>query len=498
MATIHLGRLLGPVGFSRTVAIKRLHPSLAKDPEFVRALLDEARLATRIRHPNVVPTLDLVATEGEVFVVMEFVLGESLDKLMRLAQSRGDAIPLPITATVIVGALHGLHAAHEACDERGEPLGIVHRDVSPHNVLVGIDGAAHVIDFGVAKASGRAQVTAEGRIKGKLSYMPPEQLMGNALDRRADVFAASIIMWEMLTGQRLFQGIDQRDVVARVMRGKVDAPRKHVPSLSGALDAIVMRGLTRDLSRRFATARDMAVAIESETPLAPASQVASWVEALARDVLAERRRRVAEIEREPAAPNTDELEADELEPDELEPDELNEDALNADEARVAETDWSLRSAAHTGVTRPIAAHVASGVRSQPAPESGRRRTAARGDRRWLLGGATVALVVLGSEAIRQFQGRWLRGDETRTVEHPAASGIVRIPALPLAKAPSPQVANVPGANPPATRPRVRPLPVSSAPTAPPATASPSLKRCDPPFWYDDAGDKRYYRECTDR
>ena len=140
MATVHFGRLLGPVGFSRTVAIKRLHPQFAKDPEFVSMFLDEARLAARIRHPNVVPTLDVVATQGELFLVMDYVQGESLSKLIRIAREQGGCIPGRITAGILVGALHGLHAAHEAKNERGEPLGIVHRDISPQNVLVGSDG----------------------------------------------------------------------------------------------------------------------------------------------------------------------------------------------------------------------------------------------------------------------------------------------------------------------------------------------------------------------
>src|SRR5262245_394878 len=150
MATVHLGRLLGPVGFSRTVAIKRLHAQFATDPEFVSMFLDEARLAARIRHPNVVPTLDVVATEGELFVVMEYVHGESLSRLIKEEARNGRRIPPRIAASLISGTLQGLHAAHEARDERGNPLNIVHRDVSPQNILVGSDGIARVLDFGVA------------------------------------------------------------------------------------------------------------------------------------------------------------------------------------------------------------------------------------------------------------------------------------------------------------------------------------------------------------
>src|SRR5207247_8656477 len=135
------------------------------------------------------------------FVVMDFVLGDSLARLLRAARDRGERTPLPIAAAIMVNVLHGLHAAHEAKNERGEPLGLVHRDVSPQNVLVGADGAAHVIDFGVAKAAGRAQITRDGQLKGKLSYMAPEQLRGGFVDRRVDVFGASIVLWETLTGQ---------------------------------------------------------------------------------------------------------------------------------------------------------------------------------------------------------------------------------------------------------------------------------------------------------
>src|SRR5580700_4657373 len=150
MASVHFGRLLGAAGFSRTVAIKRLHPHLADEPEFLSTLIDEARLAARIHHPNVVPTLDVESAEGELLVVMEYVRGESLARLLRAESARGRRLPLSIASAIVIGALHGLHAAHEATSDRGAPLGIVHRDVSPHNILVGVDGMARVIDFGVA------------------------------------------------------------------------------------------------------------------------------------------------------------------------------------------------------------------------------------------------------------------------------------------------------------------------------------------------------------
>src|SRR6478736_1694730 len=165
MATVHIGRLLGPVGFARTVAIKRLHPHYAKDPEFVSMFLDEARLAARIRHPNVVPTLDVVALDGELFLVMEYVQGESFARLVREARRARLDVPPEVISAIVVGALNGLHAAHEATSERGEPLNIVHRDVTPQNILVGSDGVARLLDFGVAKAAGSLHATTrDGQI----------------------------------------------------------------------------------------------------------------------------------------------------------------------------------------------------------------------------------------------------------------------------------------------------------------------------------------------
>jgi serine/threonine protein kinase len=298
MATVHIGRLIGPVGFSRTVAIKRMHPNLSKDPEFVSMFLDEARLAARIRHPNVIGTLDVVALAGELFLVMEYVHGESLFRLMKTAREAQRPIPLPIASAVMIGILDGLHAAHEATNEREEPLGIVHRDVSPHNVIVGAkDGLARVLDFGIAKAADRAHSTRDGQIKGKLSYMAPEQLATGVVDRTSDVYSASVILWEAITGRRLFPGESElRSMVAKVLEADVDPPSLHAPGIPPELDALVLRGLEKDHLQRIPTARDMARALQRIAPAAPASDVAEWVESTAGAFMDERARRVALIE----------------------------------------------------------------------------------------------------------------------------------------------------------------------------------------------------------
>ncbi len=296
MATVHIGRLLGPVGFARTVAIKRLHPQYAKDPEFAAMFLDEARLAARIRHPNVVATLDVVALQGELFLVMEYVEGETLARLMRAAVE-ADKRPTPrLVANIVSAVLQGLHAAHEATSERGEPLGLVHRDVSPQNVLVGSDGVARVLDFGVAKAAGRVQTTQEGQIKGKLAYMAPEQLSSGAVTRKTDVFAASIVLWEALAGRRLFQGSDPADSVARVLTLRIDPPSKHAPGIGAELDAVVMKGLQREPEHRFPTALEMAAALEHAVGVISPREIGHWMRGIAGSRIDKLAQRLAEVE----------------------------------------------------------------------------------------------------------------------------------------------------------------------------------------------------------
>jgi serine/threonine-protein kinase len=297
MATVHLGRLLGPVGFARTVAIKRLHQQYARDPEFVSMFLDEARLAARIRHPHVVPTLDVVALSGELFLVMDYVHGVTLSRLMRAVTGAGQRIPLEVATSIMVGALHGLHAAHEARSERGLPLGIVHRDVSPQNIIVGSDGLARVLDFGVAKASWRIQTTRDGQLKGKLAYMAPEQVNGGEVGPSTDVYSAAIVFWETLTNKRLFNRADSAAVLARFTKQEsVPPPSLHHDGLPAGLDQIVLKALETDPSLRFSSAQEMADALEGVVPLASSSLVGRWLESAVHDELALHSRRIAEIE----------------------------------------------------------------------------------------------------------------------------------------------------------------------------------------------------------
>jgi serine/threonine-protein kinase len=295
MATVHLARQTGDGGFVRTVAIKRLHGHLARDPEFVAMFLDEARLAARIRHPNVVPTLDVVSFDKELFLVMEYASGQSLARLLAARPSH-DAVPVEIIVAILIGALNGLHAAHGATNEKGELLHLVHRDVSPQNILVGDDGVARIVDFGIAKAIGRSHTTRDGRVRGKTAYMAPEQLAGRKVDARTDVYAASVVLWEALAGTRLFTGETPEETVIKVLEREIPPPSNLNPDIPAALDACILRGLSRNPEHRFASAREMALALEAIVTPATAHTVGQWVQTLAGATLRERAAAIAAME----------------------------------------------------------------------------------------------------------------------------------------------------------------------------------------------------------
>ncbi len=296
MATVHYGRMTGAAGFGRTVAIKRLHPQFAKEPEFVAMLIDEARLASRIRHPNVVSILDVVTAGDETLLVLEYVQGVTLSHLVRQAAGRRVPLPFPIAIAIASGVLDGLHAAHEARAEDGASLEIVHRDVSPQNVLIGSDGVARVTDFGIAKAAGRLQTTRDGQIKGKTAYMAPEQIRAHAVDRRTDVYAASVVLWEMLAGRRLFRADAAAGIMNAILESDIPPLATVRPEVPADLAAIVHKGLSREPGDRFATARDMATALDRAIHATSAREVGDWVAATASEILEQRARHVADME----------------------------------------------------------------------------------------------------------------------------------------------------------------------------------------------------------
>jgi serine/threonine-protein kinase len=265
MATVFLARLPGAGGFERMVAIKRLHPHLERDKEFVEMFLDEARIAARIHHPNVVSTLEIGESERGYFLVMDYIEGTTLARVLsKLGQAR-QRMPLKVTLRVLHDALAGLHAAHELRSEDGKLLGLVHRDVSPQNVLIGLDGTSRITDFGVARAASRITTTRAGQLKGKLGYMSPEQARGEEVDRRADVFASGVLMWETLTGKRLFRGKTETDAetLSRVLSSEIPRVRTVNPEVSEAIDAVCARALERDISVRYSSCAEMIDALEA-------------------------------------------------------------------------------------------------------------------------------------------------------------------------------------------------------------------------------------------
>ncbi len=282
MATVYLARMRRPMGFARLVAIKAMHPQYAKDPSFASMFVDEARLTARLRHPNIVPTLDIVADSGHLLIVMEYVEGESLSALLRMVRDANDRIPVAVACAIIHDLLLGLHEAHEACDDDGSPLSIIHRDVSPQNVMVGLDGLARVLDFGVAKARSRVHHSNEGEIKGKIHYMPPEQLFGEAVDHRVDVYAAGVLLWESLAGQRLFDGSNEESIVRRIDAGQIAAPSTRASGISAALDALVLRALSKTRGDRFPTALAMAEALSAIATLPPRTEISAWMKRYAK------------------------------------------------------------------------------------------------------------------------------------------------------------------------------------------------------------------------
>jgi serine/threonine-protein kinase len=294
-ATVHIGRLTGPIGFSRTVAIKKMHESVAGDAEIAAMFLDEARLTGRIRHPNVVPVVDVLSIEEEVFLIMEYVHGETLASLLHTMQARGESAPVPIAVQIVRDALHGLHAAHEARNDRGQPLDLVHRDVSPHNIMVGADGISRVLDFGIAKAVDRIQDTHTGQLKGKVSYMAPEQILGQPIDRRVDIYAAGLVLWEALAGKRLFSGDSSGHVMYRVLREEI--PR--LPLVPAPIADAVAKAIARDPASRFATAFEFARALEEASePVAP-TVIGKWACEVSGPALSQRLERVQAIEATP-------------------------------------------------------------------------------------------------------------------------------------------------------------------------------------------------------
>ncbi len=472
MATVYLGVAQGAAGFSRQVAIKRLHPHHVGDQGFVSMLIDEAHIAAAIRHPNVAETHDVVAEEGELCLVMEYIEGEPLNKLMRSARG-GEGIPLPVVSAILVGVLSGLHAAHEATDREGKPLGVVHRDVSPQNVMVGRDGVARVVDFGVAKAAQRIQQTSVGKIKGKVSYMAPEQLSGGEIDRRTDVFAAGVVLWELLTLKRLFRGQNPGEVIAKIMTSSIAAPSEHRSDIPAELDACVKKALEANPDKRFQTAREMATALASIAAPVPSDDLGDWVQSHAGEALEQRRQRVrAAMARADVAAQTEKT--------------LIAQSVAAGatirlpprrEVPISEQSSDEMSEAPQLKT-DLTGSVASG-----AIEANRRKTTLR-----VVAGA-VAVAVVTAVAVLALGGGPTLSREERVQRGQASAGQVRAPqeepSAPAKPADPPPDEDAPEDTAPKARPSPRPAPKAPAAATTTKPKQPVAKSCDPPYTVKD-------------
>jgi serine/threonine-protein kinase len=285
MASVHLARAHGDPGFEKLVALKRIHPHLACEQEYVEMFLDEARIASRITHSNVCSVFDFGEADGEYFIAMEYLVGEPLSRVHRrvladLDQRNSPLLPMRM-ARVIAQACEGLHAAHELADADGESLHVVHRDVSAENLFVTYDGATQVVDFGIAHARQRVHHSEAGQVKGTFPYMAPEQMTSAVVDRRVDVWALGAVLWELLTLRKLFLRETDVNTMYAVLSGEIQPPSEYGTEVSAELDEIVLKALQRSPDERWQSAREMGKALRrylaKQDELIGPAEIADWM-----------------------------------------------------------------------------------------------------------------------------------------------------------------------------------------------------------------------------
>ncbi len=262
MAEIFRAKQLGLEGFEKELCIKRILPHLAREPQFIKMFLDEARIAARLNHPNITQIYNLGAQGGTYFIAMEYVDGQDLREIWRMCEARGQPMPPQYACRIVAEAAAALHHAHKKTNKQGKPLGIVHRDVSPQNILVTRTGDVKVVDFGIAKAADSSTHTRAGVLKGKFAYMSPEQAAGGRIDRRTDIFALGVILHELLTGVRLFKRDTDVSTLTAVGNCHVDPPGDSAEGVDDALDDLVLKALAKNPKERFQDAEELQLALE--------------------------------------------------------------------------------------------------------------------------------------------------------------------------------------------------------------------------------------------
>jgi eukaryotic-like serine/threonine-protein kinase len=257
MAEIFLARQAGLEGFEKTIVIKRIRPHLSKQLSFVKMFLNEAKLAAQLNHPNIVQIYDLGKIGPSYFIAMEYIFGRDMRRIIPKADSLGIPFPMVYALKIASSVCEGLYYAHQKVDMYGNPLNIVHRDVTPENIFVSFDGTVKVLDFGIAKAANQIEQTRAGEIKGKLSYMSPEQCLGQVLDCRSDIFSLGVVLYEWLTGFKLFSGESEVAILKSITEGKIYAPSYFKADIPEPVENILMKALEKDRDKRYQTAWEM-------------------------------------------------------------------------------------------------------------------------------------------------------------------------------------------------------------------------------------------------
>jgi serine/threonine-protein kinase len=268
MAEVLLAAAEGPGGFSKKVVIKRIRPEHANDPTFVQMFLDEAKLASLLNHPNVVQVFDFGSEDGTYYLAMEYIEGISLRNLLRVYKDKAETLPVGLACQIIHGVCEGLHYAHELCDSTGVSLNLVHRDVTPENILISTSGIPKIVDFGIAKASSRITQTQAGVLKGKYAYMPVEQIDGQGIDRRVDVYALGVSFFEAVTGQKPFRGESELELLKKILTGEAPNPATLNPAIPSGVAEVIAKAMARDRDVRYPTARALQVALDEVIPAA--------------------------------------------------------------------------------------------------------------------------------------------------------------------------------------------------------------------------------------
>ena len=297
MAEIFLARQAGLEGFEKTIVIKRIRPHLSKQASFVKMFLNEAKLAAQLNHPNIVQIYDLGKIGESYFIAMEYIFGRDMRRIIPKADALGIPFPMVYALKIASSVCEGLYYAHQKVDLYGNPLHIVHRDVTPENIFVSFDGTVKVLDFGIAKAANQIEQTRAGEIKGKLSYMSPEQCMGKQLDNRSDLFSLGVVLYEWLTGFKLFTGDSEVAILKSITEGKIYAPSYFKADIPDAVEAILMKALEKDREKRYQSAWDLQYDIDqflSQYEFTPSNiHLSNFLKQLFNDELEEEKSRVA-------------------------------------------------------------------------------------------------------------------------------------------------------------------------------------------------------------